>query len=64
MDLDIGDNIYCHAEGWSGTVTDIHDDQYGCPAVAVLESHDPANFGPWICLPLSAYDERTVSRIN
>ena len=65
IDVEVGDNIYCPKEGWSGEVVEIVDDDgTGSPGVAVLKSHDPNHPGPWICLPLNDYDQNTASGLN
>ena len=55
--VEVGDNLYCTGEGWSGEVVEIlADDLTGEPCVAILRSHDPDD-GPWLAVPFSAYLE-------
>ena len=58
-DLEVGQDIYCPAEGWSGEVVEMVPDEYtGDPAIAIVKDHDPSAAKPWIYVPLSAYQQR------
>ncbi len=64
MNAEIGDSLYCQAEGWSGEIVNIIGDDDADFIVAIIKNHDPTEIRAWLCVPLNAYSEISKASLN
>lgn len=63
-ELEVGDDLYCPEEGWSGTIEAIDCDDLGQPIVVTLRNHDPDPEKAFIVADLSELWPARKSRTN